>query len=67
MTKFDEKEKKTYSYIIKDGSEDQKEKNTKKCLIKIKLKIENYKNCLEATKLFIFFLRNIYFLFLKNT
>ena len=55
MTKFDEKEKKTYSYIIKDGSEDQKEKNTKKCLIKIKLKIENYKNCLEATKLFFFF------------
>ena len=28
-----------------------KVKGTKKCGIKIKLKFENYKNCLEATQL----------------
>ena len=28
-----------------------KEKGTKKCVIKRKLKFENYKNCLEATQL----------------
>ena len=28
-----------------------KQKNTKKWVIKRKLKFENYKNCLEATKL----------------
>ena len=36
---------KTYSYL-----EDKKVKGTKKCVIKRKLKFENYKNCLEATK-----------------
>ena len=34
-----------------DGSEDEKAKDTKKCVIKGKLKFENYKNCLEATQL----------------
>ena len=34
-----------------DGSEDKKLKGTKKCVIKRKLKFENYKNCLEATQL----------------
>ena len=28
-----------------------KQKAQKKCVIKIKLKFENYKNCLEATQL----------------
>ena len=42
---------KTYSYLIDDGSEDKKAKGTKACVIKIKLKFENYKNCLEATQL----------------
>ena len=42
---------KTYSYLIDDGSEDKKAKGTKKCVIKRKLKFENYKNCLEATQL----------------
>ena len=28
-----------------------KKRKTKKCLIKLKLKVENYKNCLEATKI----------------
>ena len=42
---------KTYSYLINDGSENKKAKSTKKCVIKRKLKFENYKNCLEATQL----------------
>ena len=32
---------KTYSYLIDDGSEDKKAKDTKKCVIKRKLKFEN--------------------------
>ena len=42
---------KTYSYLIDDSSEDKKAKGTKKCVIKRKLKFENYKNCLEATQI----------------
>ena len=42
---------KTYSYLIDDGSEDKKAWDTKKCVIKRKLKFENYKNCLKATQL----------------
>ena len=42
---------KTYNYLIDEGSEVKKTKGTKKCVIKIKLKFENYKNCLEATQL----------------
>ena len=41
---------KTYSCLIDDGSEDKKAKDTKKCVIKQKLKLENYKNCFEATQ-----------------
>ena len=40
----------TYSYLIHDGSEDEKAKDTKKCALKRKLKFENHKNCLEATQ-----------------
>ena len=36
---------KTYSQLMDDGSEDKKAKDTKKCVIKRKLKFENYKNC----------------------
>ena len=36
----------TYNYLI-----DKKAKGSKKCVIKRKLKFENYKNCLEATQL----------------
>ena len=50
MTKFVVLRAKTYSYSIDDGSED-KAKGTKKCIIKRKLKFENYKNCLKATQL----------------
>ena len=37
--------------LINGGSEDKKVKDIKECVIKGKLKSENYKNCLEATQL----------------
>ena len=51
LTKFVGLRAKTYSYLIDDGIEDKKAKSTKKCVIKRKLKFQNYKNCLEATQL----------------
>ena len=44
MSKFVGLRAKTYSYLIDDGSEDKKAKGTKKCVVKRKLKFENYKN-----------------------
>ena len=43
MKKFVGLRKKTYSYLIDAGSEDKKAKGTKKCIIRRKLKFENYK------------------------
>ena len=40
-----------YSYFIDDSSEDKKVKDTKKCVIKRKLKLKNYENSLEAIQL----------------
>ena len=51
MTKFVGLRAKSYSYLINDGSEVKKAKGTKKCVLKRKLKFENYKNFLEAAKL----------------
>ena len=42
---------KSYSYLIDVCSEDKNGKGTKKCVIKRKLKFEDYKNCLELTPL----------------
>ena len=42
ITKFFGVRAKTYSYLRDDGSEDKKAKGTK-CIIKEKLKFENYK------------------------
>ena len=42
---------KTYSCLTGDSSKDKKAKDIKKCVIKIKLKFETYKSCLEATQL----------------
>ena len=42
---------KTYSCLIDHGSGNKIAKGTKKCVMKRKLKFENYKNCLEATQL----------------
>ena len=41
---------KTYGYLIDDASEDKKAKGIKKRVLK-KIKLENLKNCLEATQL----------------
>ena len=42
---------KTYSYLMDDGSEDEKAEGTRKYVIKRKTKFEHYKNYLEATQL----------------
>ena len=42
---------KTYSYFIDDGSNDKKAKGTKKCAIKQRLKFEDYKKCLQNSKI----------------
>ena len=43
MTKFVGLRAKTYSYLIDDSSENEKAKHTKRCVIRRKLKFENYK------------------------
>ena len=39
------------TYLINDGSKDKKTKGTKKCVIKRKLRFENYKNCFGGIQL----------------
>ena len=46
ITEFVTFRRKTYSYLTDDGKEDKKAKETKKCIIKIMIKFNNYKNCL---------------------
>ena len=50
MTRFVGFRAKTYSYVADYSGEDKKAKDTKKFVTKIKLKFENYKNCLKATQ-----------------
>ena len=49
MTQFVGLRAKTYSFFVDDGSEGKMQKAQKKCVIKRKLKFENFKNCLEGT------------------
>ena len=42
---------KTYSCLKDNNDKDKKTKGTKKCVIKRKLIFQDYKNCLEATKI----------------
>ena len=49
IAKIVELRAKTYTYLVNDGNEDNIAKSTKECVIKRKLKFENYKNGLEAT------------------
>ena len=42
---------KIYSYLIDDGSEDKETKDAKKCVIKRKLKFDDYKTCLEDVQI----------------
>ena len=51
MKKFVGLRAKTYSYLIDDVNENKKAKDTKKYVIKRRLKFENYKSCLEATQI----------------
>ena len=51
MKEFAALRAKTYSYLTGNNDEDKKAKGTKKCVIKRKLKFEDYKNCLEAIQL----------------
>ena len=51
MTKSVELTAKTFSYLIGDGSESKKAKDTKKYVMKRKLGFKNYKNCLQANQL----------------
>ena len=51
MTQFVALRANTYSHLTDGSNEDEKAKDTKKRVIKTKLKIENYKNCLEVTQL----------------
>ena len=51
MTKFVWLRGKAYSYLTDDGSEVRETQETKKSVIKRRLKFENYKSCLEETQL----------------
>ena len=42
---------KTYSCLEDNNDEDKKGKGTKNCVIKRKLKLQDYKNCLEAAQI----------------
>ena len=42
MTKFVGLRVKKYSYLIDEGSDNKKEKRSKKCVTKRKLRLENY-------------------------
>ena len=43
---------KTYSYVMDDGSGDEKVKGTRKCVIKQGLKFEDHKNVCKIIKLY---------------
>ena len=46
MTEFPTLIPKTYSYLMDDGNSNKKAKETKKCVIKRRLKFNDYKDCL---------------------
>ena len=46
MTEFAALRPKTYSYLMDDGNSDKKAKGTKKCVIKRRLELNDYKDCL---------------------
>ena len=46
MTEFMVLRPRTYSYVMDDGNSDKKPKRTKKCVIKQRLKYNDYKDCL---------------------
>ena len=42
---------KTYAYLMDDDSEHKKAKGTKKCIIKRRIMVKNYENCLLNNKI----------------
>ena len=46
MIEFVALRSKTYSYLMDDGNSNKKAKGTKKCVIKRRLKFNDYKDCL---------------------
>ena len=51
MKKFVGLGAKTCNYLTDDNNESKKAKGTKKCIIKRKRNLEDYKNCLQASQL----------------
>ena len=51
ITEFVTLKPKTYSFVTDDGKEDKKAKGTKKCVIKKKIKFNDYKKCLFSDEL----------------
>ena len=51
ITEFVTLRPKTYSFLTDDGKEDKKAKGTKKCVIKKKIKFNDYKKCLFSYEL----------------
>ena len=51
MTKFAAPRAKTYSYLMGDNREVKKTKETKKCVIKRMLKLNDYKNCVRNNEI----------------
>ena len=51
MTKFVALRPKTYSHLTDDCKEDKKAKGTKRCVIKRRLKFNDYKDCLLNNKI----------------
>ena len=45
MTEFVALRAKTYSYLDYEGKEEKKAKGTKKCVVKRKIKFDDYKKC----------------------
>ena len=41
---------KTYSYLKDNKDEDKEAEDTKKCIVKRKLKLKSYENCLKAAQ-----------------
>ena len=51
VTEFAALRPKPFSCLTDDSDKNEKIKGIKKCVIKQKLKFEDYKNCLEATQI----------------
>ena len=51
IAKFVSLSSKAYSYLKDINDEGKKEKGTKKCVVKRKIKFQDYKNCLKASQI----------------